>query len=62
MNSLKVKKVINETHDVSTFVIDPNADGLNWILKLDRSRRNSLFAGFGAIVMSEVDSANAIVS
>jgi len=30
MNSLKVKKVINETHDVSTFVIDPNAEGLNW--------------------------------
>lgn len=30
MNNLKVKKVINETHDVSTFVIDPNADGLNW--------------------------------
>ena len=30
MNSLKIKKVISETHDVSTFVIDPAAAGLNW--------------------------------
>ena len=30
MHSLKVKKVINETHDVSTFVIDPSAEGLSW--------------------------------
>ena len=30
MNSLKIKKVINETHNVSTFVIDPKAEGLNW--------------------------------
>ena len=30
MNSLKIKKVINETHDVSTFVVDPNSAGLDW--------------------------------
>ena len=30
MNSLKIKKVISETHNVSTFVIDPKADGLDW--------------------------------
>ena len=30
MNNLKVKKVIKETHDVSTFVIDTKAAGLEW--------------------------------
>ena len=30
MNSLKVKEVINETHDASTFVIDPKSEGLDW--------------------------------
>lgn len=30
MNSLKIKKVIRETHNVSTFVVDPKAVDLDW--------------------------------
>ncbi len=30
MNSLKIKKVIRETHNVSTFIIDPSENGLEW--------------------------------
>ena len=30
MNILKIKKVINETHDASTFVVDPKSAGLDW--------------------------------
>ncbi len=30
MNNLTIKKVISETHDTSTFIIDPSEEGLTW--------------------------------